>query len=487
MMKKIIYNIAFLVLITSCSDLEVTPDGINTAENLFQTERDAEAAVNAMYSSMQTHDVYNQFMEVVQSQGTDDAEWGYGRNTGNINKLQMDKFQFDASAELLYRFWENHYVNINRTNIVLTQVPDMSIDAELKSRFLGEAHFVRALMYFNLVRLFGKVPVITTPTTTLEGLNVPRNPIADVYALIVSDLESCKENLPLQYGPENYGRPTQGAAMALLTKVYLNNEQFDEAKQEAQEVIDLGIYSLWPTYGEVFEIANENIGESIFEIQFKSTEGTNGAVSSSYAGFFRPSSAVLAPPAGSFGGFGDNPVTENHYQIYTSGDQRKDVNVLHVPTAPSSIQYPYYVNKYQDPDALTVGDGGNNYYILRYADVLLMYAEAENAVNGPSAAAYDAFNQVRRRAYSFSTTLPSSADLTAGLSDVQFLDSLKLERRKEFAFEGQRRFDLLRWGDLADAMAEQDPSILVQDRHKLFPIPEQELIVNDMLDQNEDY
>jgi len=486
-MKKIFYTILTAMVLSACSDLDIKPDGINTAENLFETEQDAEAAVNAMYASMQTHDVYNQFMEVVQSQGTDDAEWGYGRNTSNINKLQMDKFQFDASSDLIYRFWENHYKNINRTNIVLDRVADMSIDEEVKSRFLGEAHFLRAMMYFNMVRLFGKVPLVTKPTTILEGLQVRRTSTDSVYQLIISDLMASESSLPTQYSPDDYGRPTKGAATALLAKVYLTNKEYDKAKESAQAVMEMGQYALWPTYKQVFDIANENIGESIFEIQFVGTGGTDASVSSSYQGFFKPPASVRAPEEGSFSGYGDNPVTENHYNIYSPGDNRRDVNVLYEPGAPSSVQFPYYVNKYQDPQATNVSDGGNNYYILRYADVLLMYAEAENELNGPTALAYDAFNQIRRRGFGYPLEVPSPADLTAGLSKEQFLDSLMVERRREFAFEGQRRFDLLRWGKLKEAVTAQDPSILVLDKHILFPIPEQERLVNDLLDQNDDY
>ncbi|MBI6117602.1 RagB/SusD family nutrient uptake outer membrane protein [Salegentibacter maritimus] len=488
-MKKIIYNIIILLGVLSCSDLEVIPDGVNTADNLFETEEDAEAAVNAVYSSLQTADIYNQFMEAIQSQGTDDAEWGYGRNTSNTNKLQMDKFQFDASSDLILRFWKEHYVNINRANIVIKRIAEMDINEDLKNRFLGEAHFVRALMYFNLVRLYGAVPVVTEPTESLEGLNVARSSTDIVYELIEEDLKFAELNLPVQYGTENYGRATKGAALGLLAKVYLTNKQYIDAKNTAEDVMDLGVYSLWASYVDVFDIANENIKESIFEIQFTSTGDAINSVSSSFQGFFKPSAQVMPPGPGEFAGYGDNPVTENHFQIYNEGDERRDVNVLYVPSAPSSIQFPYYVNKYQDPEAVSVQDGGNNYYILRYADILLMYAEAINAEEGPTVEAYSAFNKVRRRAFGFPVNVESLADLTEGLTKEQFQDSLELERRKEFAFEGQRRFDLLRWGKLKEAVEAQDPSITVQEKHNLFPIPEQEIIVNDLLagDQNPGY
>jgi hypothetical protein len=479
-MKKIIYNILILFLF-SCSDLDVVPDGVNTADNLFETEEDAEAAVNAVYSSLETADIYNQFMEAIQSQGTDDAEWGFGRNTSNTNKLQMDKFEFDASSNLILRFWKVHYRNINRANIVIKRVAAMDINQELKNRFLGEAYFVRALMYFNLVRLYGDIPIVIEPTESLDGLNVARSSTDLIYQLIIEDLTFSRNSLPLQYDTNNYGRPTKGAALGLLSKVYLTNKQFNESKNLAEEVINLGIYTLWANYIDVFDIRNENIKESIFEIQFTSTGDAINSVSSSFQGFFKPPAQVLPPAPGEFSGFGDNPVTKNHFDIYTDGDKRKDVNVLFVPGAPSSVQFPYYVNKYQDPEAVSVQDGGNNYYILRYADILLMYAESVNELDGPNIEAYEAFNKIRRRAYGFPINSISTADLTKGLTKKQFHDSLELERRREFAFEGQRRFDLLRWGKLKDAVEGQDLSIVVQDKHKLFPIPEQELIVNDLL------
>lgn len=487
-MKKIIlFSFIILLILPSCSDLEVIPDGVNTADNLFQTERDALAAVNAIYAELQTADTYNQFMETIQSQGTDDAEWGYGRNTQNSNKLQIDKFDFDASSNLILRLWKNHYVNINRSNIVIKNISEMNLNESVKSEFLGQAHFIRGLMYFNLVRLYGAVPFISEPTESLKGLNVERTSVDTLYKLIEEDLSFAELNLPIQWGVENYGRATKGAAIGLLAKMYITTKQYMKAKKAAKRVIDLGIYSLWPTYIEVFDIANENIKESIFEVQFKSTDGAFLSVGSSYAGFFKPPAQVLPPAPGSFSGYGDNPVTENHYQIYDEGDMRREVNVLYVPSAPSSIQFPYYVNKYQDPKAVNVNDGGNNYYILRYADILLMYAEVINALDGPTIEAYTAFNKVRRRAFSLPINAESDIDLPTGLTKDQFQDSLELERRKEFAFEGQRRFDLLRWGKLKETVESQDPNIQVQDRHKLFPIPEQEILVNKLLTQNPGY
>lgn len=479
-----IFIIGIGLLLGSCAKLDQVPDGINTTDNLFKSQADAEAAVNAMYSSLGTHEIYNQFNETIQSQGTDDAEWGFGRNTSNTDKLAMDKFTFTASTNLIYRYWQVHYRNINRANIALNRLPSLEIAEVKKNQYLGEAHFIRGLMYFNLVRLYGAVPLVLEPTEALDDLNVARAGVDAVYSQIVSDFSSAEALLPESYESRDLGRATKGAAMALLTKVYLTKGAFQEAADKAKSMIDMGRYGLWPTYEDVFKLANKNRQESIFEIQYLSLGTAGNSNGSSYAGFFKPPVSVLPPGPGEFGGYGDNPVTENHYQAYGPGDQRRDVNVRHYPNAPASISYPYYVNKYQDPDAFDQNDGGNNYYIARYADVLLMYAEALNELTANHPEAYTTFNQVRRRAYGVPLTAPSPHDLPSRLSQAAFRDSVLAERRREFAFEGQRRFDLLRMGKLKEAMQAQDPTIVVEDRHVLFPIPQDELIVNSLLDQN---
>lgn len=482
--KTGIFTLGIGLLLGACAKLDQVPDGINTTDNLFKTQADAEAAVNAMYSSLGTHEIYNQFNETIQSQGTDDAEWGYGRNTSNTDKLAMDKFTYTASTNLIYRYWQVHYRNINRANIALKRLPSLEIAEAKKNQYLGEAHFIRGLMYFNLVRLYGAVPLVLESTETLDDLDVARAATDAVYGQIVADFSAAETLLPESYESSDLGRATKGAAMALLTKVYLTQGAFQEAANKAKGIIDMGRYNLWSAYEDVFKLANKNRQESIFEIQYLSLGSAGNTNGSSYAGFFKPPASVLPPEPGGFGGYGDNPVTENHYQAYRPGDLRRDVNVRHFPNAPASISYPYYVNKYQDPGAFNQDDGGNNYYIVRYADVLLMYAEALNALTANDLEAYAAFNQVRRRAYSVPLTTNSPHDLPIGLSQNDFRDSVLAERRREFAFEGQRRFDLLRMGKLKEAMLQQDPTIIVEDRHALFPIPQDELIVNSLLDQN---
>lgn len=475
--------IFFTLAVVGCAKLDGVPEGTYTTGNFYKTEADAVSAVNAVYSGLTSSYLYNQFMEVIQSQGTDDCEWGFGRNTSNTDKTALDKFTFDAGTNLFFQFWSTSYQVINRANAAAEGIGAMTaISKEKKERLQAEARFVRGLMYFNLVRLFGGVPLQLVPTTSLNNLAVKRATEEEVYSQIIADFQFGAEHLPPAYDAVNAGRATTGAALAMLVKTYLTRKEYTKAAEEARKVMALGRYSLWPSYQDVFLIANENKTESIFEVQFLSGSGN---IPSSYAGFYRPSFDKRP----GFGGNGDNPVTKNHYDAYVAGDLRRDVNVIKYsytadPKAPATIKNPYYVAKFKDPAALNVNDGGNNYYIVRYADVLLMFAEALYLSTPGSTEALEAFNQVRRRAYGLPVNTPSARDLAGGLSVAAFQDSVLKERRLEFAFEGQRRFDLLRTGKLKQAMNAQDPTITVRDSDTLFPIPSQERDTNPLLEQN---
>lgn len=484
-MRSAFYFIIIFFTLTAvgCAKLDGVPEGTYTTDNFYKTEADALSAVNAVYSGMTSSYLYNQFMEVIQSQGTDDCEWGFGRNTSNTDKTALDKFNYDAGTNLFYQFWSTSYQVINRANAAVENIGVMTaVGTDKKKRMQAEARFVRGLMYFNLVRLFGGVPLQLAPTTSLDNLAIKRATEEEVYAQIIADFQFGAENLPPDNDAVNAGRATSGAATAMLVKAYLTRKEYTKAVEEARKVITSGRYSLWPVYQDVFLIANENKTESIFEVQFLSGSGN---IPSSYAGFYRPSFDKRP----GFGGNGDNPVTKSHYDAYGEGDLRKDVNVIKYsyttdPKAPTTIKNPYYVAKFKDPAALNVNDGGNNYYIVRYADVLLMFAEALYMSSPGSTEALEAFNQVRRRAYGLPINTPSVRDLAGGLSAAAFQDAVLKERRLEFAFEGQRRFDLLRTGKLKQAMNAQDASITVRESDTLFPIPSQEMDTNPLLEQN---
>jgi len=473
-MKKILTLSIISILLVSCGNdfLELNPVSSIVVENYYKSETEAQNAVNAVYSQLTHHHLYNQYNEVIQSQGTDDCEWGKGRTTSNAAKNELDKYLYTSSSTLIYDYWVASYKVINAANSVVVKVGEMDFEQTKKNQFVGEAQFLRGLIYFNLVRLFGDIPLVTKPTTSLEGLQVPRTATSQVYDFIIQDLTDASNKLPLSYSGKNVGRATNGAALAMLCKVYLSLEQYGNVRATADLIIAQKQYSLMNQYADIFATENENGKESIFEVQYMISD--EGALGSSYAGF-------MAPP--SQGGYGDNPVTKNLYDIYGGGDLRRDVNILWDKGAAASILEPYYVNKYDErgPD---VEENGDNYIITRYADVLLMQAEAINALDVNDAEAYDLLNAIRRRGYGLPTNIESSHDLQKGLTKEAFLDSLLLERRKEFAFEGHRRFDLLRTGKLIEAMQIARPELAIEDKHLLFPLPHTERLSNPQLSQN---
>ena len=300
-------------------------------------------------------------------------------------------------------------------------------------------------------------------------------------------MQEAKSVLPtIDQLPEGYlGRATKGSASAMLAKVYLTREDYQNVVKETSEVMQMG-YKLWDNYADNFDVEKENGQESIFEIQFK--RNTPGVSGSNYNGYYRPPFVNI----NGWVGYGDDPVTRNHYECYEEGDLRRDINVRlytkeEYPNMSSNYEFPCYVNKFQDPSPLAVRSQGgeNNYPILRYSDVYLMRAEALNAINTSDAEAYECLNVIRRRAFGLNMNEASAIDIKPGLSKEDFLDVILLERRKEFAFEGQRRFDLVRTHKLKEAMMAQNPTIgaVVEEKHYLLPIPVTELDANKLLEQ----
>jgi hypothetical protein len=205
--------------------LDLVPYSALTPETFFKNEADAKSAVLAAYSSLSNTTVFNQFAETVQSQGTDDAEWGFGRNTNNTNKNDFDRSRYTPESNLIYTVWVGHYAAINICNYAIDNITAMSADKiseKKRAQLIGEAKFLRAYFYFIMVRYFGGVPLVIQQTISLENLKVPRNSEEEVYAQIVSDLVDASANLPTksEYAAADAGRATKGAALSLLAKVY---------------------------------------------------------------------------------------------------------------------------------------------------------------------------------------------------------------------------------------------------------------------------
>lgn len=475
-MKKIV--IVFLLLggLSACEVLEQTPEASFTPTNFYRNTDDAKAAVSAAYDLLNSSNLYNQIMWILQDQATDDAEWGGGRSTANQPKNDLDKYTFTPATSTFQSIWGTIYQGINRANTVIARVPGISMDDALKARYVAEAKFMRGFYYFTLVRLFGGVPLQVNETASLDNLNVSRASVEDVYKQVIQDFTEAESVLPVSYTGADRGRATKGAAKAFLAKVYLTRGEWAKASAKAKEVIDLGVYDLWANFNEAFLIANKNGKETVFEIQ---ALGGGVGEGSWMQGYMRPNFDRVNGVAG----FGDDPVTENLYRAYQPTDKRRDVTIkvysaTTTPAAPASVLFPGYVYKYLDPSATANGEGNNNFPIIRYADVLLMYAEALNEQSAGNADAYTAINRIRSRA-----GLPA----LASLSQADFRDAVLLERRLELAFEGHRWYDLVRTKRLISAMKAQNAGIVVQERHHLFPIPQTERDVNPLLDQNSGY
>ena len=480
-MKQYVFFIfitAFVLAACSKNILEKTPEANFTPENFYKNSDDAKAAVSAVYDLLNTSEMYNQVMWIIQDQSTDDAEWGNGRSTANQAKNDLDKYTFTPATSTFISLWSTAYRAINRANAAIKRMPAVPMDETLKTRLVAEAKFLRAFYYFTLVRLFGDVPLVLKETTSLNNLGVARTAAEEVYKQIIEDFSAAETVLPTTYNAADKGRATKGAAKAFLAKVYLTRQEWAKASAKAKEVMDLGAgYDLWANFADAFSIANENGKESVFEIQ---SNGVLGGEGSWMQGYMRPPFDRVNGVAG----FGDDPATQSIYNAYKPEDKRRNVTLRFysstgTPAAPSTVVFPCYVAKYLDPAATGNNDGNNNFQVIRYADVLLMYAEALNEQGANNSEAYNAINRIRNRA-----GLP---DLTPGLSQSDFRDSVLLERRLELAFEGHRRYDLMRTKRLIAAMNAQNPSIKVGEHHYLLPIPQTERDVNPLLTQNPGY
>ncbi|MEO6187207.1 MAG: RagB/SusD family nutrient uptake outer membrane protein [Ginsengibacter sp.] len=478
-MKKYFYIVGIpMLMLISCkkSFLELAPLDSANVQNFYNNANDVRVAVNAVYGSLQTPgqygDVYVQVAEV-RSDNTMNDDFG-----GNLAAAELDQFRMTTSNGFMSSVWNDTYSGIASCNIALARIPDVTMDETLKNRYIGELKFLRALMYFNLVRTFGDVPLVLNEVKSVqEGYEHNRVKKEDAYAQIITDLSEAEPNLPDSYADEDIGRATKGAAKSLLGKVYLTIKNYSAAAIKLKEVIDGGKYQLLPDYASLWLTSNENSVESIFEVQYK--KGGTSTGSGFYSLFLPYNSGSIIAEIGFANG--RNLPTQDLIDAYEPGDLRKDISI-----SPGYVDNGNFVNepytlKFRD-QAFEPFDADNNWPVLRYADVLLMYAEALNDVNnGPTTDAYEMIDAVRHRA--------GLNPLATGLSYNAFALALEHERQVELAFEGHRWFDLVRTGRALDVInAHFNGSIVVQDYQLVYPIPQSEVELNpDGVKQNPGY
>jgi len=475
-----------LALLSGCGEkfLDLKPTDTITTDSFYQTESDAVQAVTACYAQLNRGGQYNYALWGIGEIMSDNSFTGGGGGGDGAEEIQLDFFNIPSSNPMTTRLWNGSYVGIGSCNLVLQKVPGIAnMDATLRKRCLGEAQFLRAKYYFDLVRAYGDVPKILVPPATPADSRLPRSPEADIYAQIIVDLTAAIDNLPGSYSGTDLGRATKWAATGLLAKVYLTQGNKPLAAQRAREVINSGRYSLWADYGDNFKVANENGKESLFEVQFVNglNEYTMDGLGFCGNEFFGPRGQGLVPQ----GGYGFNIPEQEFVQGYETGDKRKAVTIWSpgdaYPAGSSQPAQPtvlpgspngYNCKKWFVGKVNTnVWDSPLNFPVLRFSEIYLILAEAV----GPTQEGLNAINLVRTRA-----GLP---DLTAATPN--FTDAVIKERRYELAFEDDRWFDLKRTGKLTTL-----PALLakgVKPFNVLLPIPQSERDANPALAQNPGY
>ncbi|MDP9081223.1 MAG: RagB/SusD family nutrient uptake outer membrane protein [Bacteroidota bacterium] len=492
-MKKLhTYIISSLLLsaaaLSSCNKLNENPSSVIVSQQFFKTQSDAVAAVNAVYGTLNSDPagdfpLYGRQLNLLVENGSDNQV--YSPSNTNPDVRALGTATYIPSNSRVQKVWQQLYYGINRANIAIDNIPGIQIDTVLRSRLVREAKFIRALLYFDLVRLYGDVPlVLHNPNSIdLDKLFVSRTATADVYTQIISDLQDAT-NLPKSFSGTDLGRVTGGAAHALLAKVYVTRKNWSSALTELKTVINGGYgYALFPNYRDVFQKATKNGVEHIFSVQYETNLGEANSVqnlSQSFTSFNTGTFPI------------DIPADSSVSKLFSKTDTRRAVtfydSVYNAATGKYVVYknaYTPYFNKFVDYSLSPLSiqsQSAVNYPVIRYADVLLLYAEVLNEINGaPDGDAYNAINQVRNRA--------NVANLTAGLGQTAFRDSVFLERRKEFIQEGHRWFDLVRQGGtaLVDALHKIPAKSAASDKNNLFPIPQVEIQLNPALKQNPGY
>ena len=494
-MKNKINYLFLVVLFTSflgCSDLlEEVPVSDLSVENSFKTEADAKAAIIGVYNSLQLEGVYGKSQTLF---STDEHNAG---SKVPLSGLNLYTFTAD-NVEVILPIWRDHYEGINRANLAISKIPGITMNVDERNTLVAEAKFIKALLYFNLIRYYGDVPYKEAETTSLNDLNIPRTPVATIYENMIRDLEYGVINLKVK-AAGLAGHATQDAAKTLLASIYLTRgsmarrdntgngiADFTLAARYSKEVMDSNRYRLCPYFPDAFIVQNKNNDEIVFDVQFKSpglgvgnTIGLNMGIPSTASGVDNLSAG------GSQGAIRANPYHQFYYEAADSirmkwTNARILINaatggysvVSAVSTNPPVSAAKFRRYPVRSPGfVLQTNDYDVNWPIFRYSEVALIYAEASNEINGPNQLAINALNLLRSRARNTNVggihrdILPRSLTLqrSIGLVDLTLTNSLVstqaafrnyiiLERSRELSQEGKRWFDLVRWGILKSTL-----------------------------------
>ena len=512
-MCSVILFMALAYCFNSCSDLDEKVYSQVQVDDFYKSQEQAQLALNGVYSVLLGGDIYRDGIWLTLGDVTAFTLKGGGSANGSGDRSGVDNewntYTWTADALELSTYWNNYYQAINRANTLIDMLGNSSISENAIAKIDGQAKFLRALMYFDLVKLFGGVPLYTRGTSDLSQAYKSRSSAGEVYAQIITDLQQAQTDLsPFDPSDQTLGKATSASATALLAKVYLQQRNWGKAAEEAKKVMDMNYFSLLNDYEHVLNPDSQNGPEQIFSIQ---TGGNANNNSQYYQTRFI---YLCGPPAQNlangknvlFHNLKDVVIFQVQKEFFSSTPEtyRKwwtmrnrmpyyydnSVSVSNLVNDTVTMYAPFLL-KYHRIDFSTGNlKEGVNFPLIRYSDVLMAYAEAINESNGsPTQGAYDAINKVRRRARGIGTANEQPESLypdLANLSQEQFRDSILTEYSREFVGEGHYRWDLLRHDRLI-SNAKANGATAVEEKHRLFPIPSTQISVNDSIQQNPGY
>jgi hypothetical protein len=489
-MKKVINLFIALVLAwftTGCENFLVEKTFTNLDQTIFpKSDGDLRVLCNGLYNMFEVNEHYGRSYVIISDVFSDEV------STTALSgpRYEMDNYQITPGNTETTQFWVRNFTIISRANVIIQQAPLSGLSDQITQPYIAEARFIRAFCYFELTRFFGDVPLILQQPTNLDSLQQlkpSRSPQKAVYAQIVEDLTYAetylkKENaIPLSYK----GIASSGAATSLLAKVYLTrgylpfaeSTDFQNAAATCQKVISSREYDLFANYADVFDVKKKNGIEHIFSVQYDRAPNRTGGL----IGFYVP--AQVYPNC-----FGVFPAERAFYDSFPAADQiRKKVNFYDRGVGLTGATYDFlatpiskpYCAKYRDDELGLIGFNDRcNFLLLRFADVLLMHSEALNRVNPGDASKYTGINKIRAR-----VQLPP----LSGMDLATFENAVLNERHWEFAFEGQRRHDLIRMNKLVPVMTALGKTN-IKEYHKYCPVPQSEIDINsNLLPQNPGY
>lgn len=479
-----------IMVITSCNKLEETPYSSIFTDNFYKTASDAEAAITAVYGPLV--DLYN-------TAGTFASDFSadqiyprpvVGRDTYTLFSYDPNyttQKSFSRQFESPQQIWQSCYSGIEKANWVLYKVPNTDMDATRRTEILGEAYYLRAFYMWMLTKNFRDIVVKTRPSTSIDSAIVGKTEQKDVYKQIYADLDQAINDLKPYASGITKGRPSKEVAMALYAKAALYDENWSVSLEKAKAVINSGAYSLMPNVLDVYDVSKEDAArqENMWAYECDNTSPGN---STQIISLYGPKNSD--GPAYAVTSFGSAFAYQSFFDSFDPADKRRQLldtfyinklgEVVHqkdvTPITPHGVE----VKKYMDPVSPS---HGINIPILRLADVYLIAAEASAEANGVTDEAYSYIDIVRHRA-----GLP---DLTKGLAKDQFKDSVLRERSWELFGEGDRWYDLTRTNTfmqvIPKAVNDVFPTRIPQERNRYFPIPQDEINANNLLEQNPEW